>query len=909
MKDNYNQDVRRGYNRLDDIFSRARKYAELGYEVFPLVPDKKEPITQNGCNDATTDQEQINRWIEEFPDANIGIKAGSDVLILDIDNKDGKNGSLDLAEIEKELGSLSDCPKTETPTGGNHLYFKHPGVEVKGQAGVEWKGRKTGIDIRVGNQYVVAPTSIHPDTRTKYLWGNKLVPKNELPGLPQAWIDHFLPLRDKVVPKAKPANNLSATIVETPRTVFPLVLNGEVEHKAVKYLDTCPKAMQGRSGHNTLCSVARALVRGFALGPQRAADIAWEYYNLYCFPFWTEGERKDFDRKFFEAAKWNCPKSDGWLLNDTEGSAKLEWVPFPVDEFPTSMKNYIVESAKSLNVDPAYIGVFTLSVVASMIGSGFRIQLKPGWREPSIINTALVASSGSGKSPGMDAANEPLHIIQNNADKKFMEAEADYERELTIYKAKLKKWNEGLGKNPSSTPPVKPISPVPKAYIADDTTPEALIEILSENPFGVCMPKDELSGWLGGIGAYGKGKDTKELAFWLAVHGCRSHRVNRKGSGGTKKFIFASTPAVSICGGIQPGMLLKILTENKHFFDSGFMARILFAMPPDQSQRWTYDVVSDKTKKQYRNLIKGILSWRSSTDGNSLNPEEPDIITLSESAELQFADLCDANGEEREQMESDTQKAFFPKLTGYAARIALVFHLVKWWDNETVDYDTVDGETMESAIQLSHWFKREALRINEAMRGEAPQVDLEAAAIIRVIRRKGKLTAADIARYVRTYHVKGGSEKAKIKMVAMVQNGQLVADDREANNGAMVKEFSLSDAVYANNVYAIPEFTENGIDGVDNGVDADFDAKPNENKELENGVDGVDGFRHVEWYHALPEEVEKRLLEAGLAEEPDISLPDEVEIWLLGAAMAEESVQMLSEKAEAIWSAAASEPV
>ena len=378
------------------------------------------------------------------------------------------------------------------------------------------------------------------------------------------------------------------------------------------------------------------------------------------------------------------------------------------------------------------------------------------------------------------------------------------------------------------------------------------------------MPKDELSAWLGGLGAYGKGKDTKELAFWLASHGCRSHRVNRKGGGGMKKVIFAATPAVSVCGGIQPGMLRKILTENKHFFDSGFIARILFAMPPDQSQRWTYDVVSDNTRNQYRELINGIRSWRFGNNANSLNPEEPDIITLSKSAEMMFADLCNANGEEREQMESDAQKAFFPKLTGYAARIALVFQLVKWWKNDTADYNIVDGETMESAIQLSQWFKREALRINEAIRGETAQVDLEASEILRVIRQKGEATVREIVQSGQAFRGEGGTERATVKVDTMVQKGLLIAEVRKAGNGVMVKYYSLPNADYAN---AIPNFLEDDVVGVDGSEDETFETAKTE---------------ATVW--DLPDEVEEWLaemaLEMALVEEPVVSLPDEVEAWL-----------------------------
>jgi len=73
-------------NGSNNIFSHALDYAELEYEVFLLAPGLKIPATKNGCKDATTDIEQIERWFKQTPDANIGIKAGTDVLIIDIDN-------------------------------------------------------------------------------------------------------------------------------------------------------------------------------------------------------------------------------------------------------------------------------------------------------------------------------------------------------------------------------------------------------------------------------------------------------------------------------------------------------------------------------------------------------------------------------------------------------------------------------------------------------------------------------------------------------------------------------------------------------------------------------------------------------------------------------------------------------
>ena len=253
----------------------APQYADLGYEVLAVRPKAKRPIPKNGCSAATTEETQIIQWTEQYPNANIGIKAGDSILIIDVDNKKDKTGVNDILEIIKDLGPLPKRPTVETPTGGCHLYFKHPGIGIKAQAGVKWKGQPTGIDIRVGNSYVVAPPSIHPEGG-EYKWSedNPLVPIENLPELPQSWIEGFLPLRDAPA-ENKPIKSDTTTTPEPPSGVFPLVVENVIERKAIKYLETCPRAVQGKNGHNTLLSIAIALVQGFKLVsvPRSASSV------------------------------------------------------------------------------------------------------------------------------------------------------------------------------------------------------------------------------------------------------------------------------------------------------------------------------------------------------------------------------------------------------------------------------------------------------------------------------------------------------------------------------------------------------------------------------------------------------------------------------------------------------------
>lgn len=84
---------------LESMLDAALNYARQGFPVLPLARDKKIPLTSRGFYDATTDSEKIGEWWRLYPSANVGLVVGeeSNVLVLDVDNKGGKNGCLSVS--------------------------------------------------------------------------------------------------------------------------------------------------------------------------------------------------------------------------------------------------------------------------------------------------------------------------------------------------------------------------------------------------------------------------------------------------------------------------------------------------------------------------------------------------------------------------------------------------------------------------------------------------------------------------------------------------------------------------------------------------------------------------------------------------------------------------------------------
>lgn len=187
------------------LLGYALAYAKLGFRVFPLWPLKKEPrIKGNWRTEATANADTIRSWWGMWPDANIGLVSGEAFLVLDIDNKNGKDGAASLAAlIEKHGGEWPIHPTTVKTPHGNHIYFSN----VKG-VGVSAGQLGPGIDVRGEGGYVVAPPSATLDG--DYQWNEQ----GEA-SLPPQWLIDLIAVKRKMIDaSASPAQEQGLPKVE-----------------------------------------------------------------------------------------------------------------------------------------------------------------------------------------------------------------------------------------------------------------------------------------------------------------------------------------------------------------------------------------------------------------------------------------------------------------------------------------------------------------------------------------------------------------------------------------------------------------------------------------------------------------------------------------------------------------------
>jgi hypothetical protein len=158
----------------------AELYATMGLKVFPChtmtdgvcscgkvdcTSPAKHPRTRNGCKDASRDLEQVRKWWEAYPAANIGLATGTDsgVWVLDLD---GPEGCAALAELERKHGKLPETAVSKTAKGEHYFFRVEDGTSIRNSVRV-----LPEIDTRGDGGYVIVPQSTH-STGVEYLWAS-----------------------------------------------------------------------------------------------------------------------------------------------------------------------------------------------------------------------------------------------------------------------------------------------------------------------------------------------------------------------------------------------------------------------------------------------------------------------------------------------------------------------------------------------------------------------------------------------------------------------------------------------------------------------------------------------------------------------------------------------------------------
>ncbi|MBG1259640.1 DUF3987 domain-containing protein [Nostoc commune] len=356
--------------------------------------------------------------------------------------------------------------------------------------------------------------------------------------------------------------------------------------------------------------------------------------------------------------------------------ALMDWDNTQIDWeaiLPAPLARDLVHDGDMLNVDPVVIWQPLMATTASLGGS--KINLSMGSRKiPSVLWSAIVLESGGGKSRADSLVVEPLRKMQG-------EAMTRYEEEYKKYQQELKSWEKEHEKEEEM-----PVSPILRKLMFEVATIQAVLKRSAENKgHGSLWSRDELAGLFNSLGQFSKGEDESMqilLKLWDGS-GVSVDRVSLADS------YFAESTAISITGGIQPGVFRRIFSDADD--SNGTQARILFAVPKARRQRYTEGFLhlSERLPLLYK--------WLDELPETSvqLNPE----------AKAYYKKIVDVLGYQIEETINPAIRTWMSKLPTQILRIALNLHLIEQFYSPSKNIKVLTKETLERAVKLGQYYR------------------------------------------------------------------------------------------------------------------------------------------------------------------------------------------------------------
>jgi hypothetical protein len=342
------------------------------------------------------------------------------------------------------------------------------------------------------------------------------------------------------------------------------------------------------------------------------------------------------------------------------------------DVFSPPWAAWIAQAAEAKGAPPDYVGAAVLATVSSLIGNARWPSPWSGWKEPPLLWCIIIGQPSAGKSPGLDAALDPLRAVERRT-REAMQPEIDaWKTDAEMHELALSVWRDAFKKAAKSgtEPPPPPActllpEPVAPRLGLNDVTTERAAVILEKQPRGALQIRDELAGWLGNMERYSGGGSDR--AFWLEAYGGRPWTVERMG----RDPVHVPRLALGVLGGIQPDRLATLLMKGAD--DDGLLARLMPVWPDPAPIARPRAGVDDAFAEV---AFERLLSLAMVQDDGDVRPVVVPFDQAAQDMLHEWREQCRAWEGEAEGL----LLSYIGKLPGVAVRLSAVLAFLDWAD-------------------------------------------------------------------------------------------------------------------------------------------------------------------------------------------------------------------------------------
>lgn len=360
------------------------------------------------------------------------------------------------------------------------------------------------------------------------------------------------------------------------------------------------------------------------------------------------------------------------------------------DMIPQAERAWIEDASERLQVPPEMIA--TPAVVSQGAVIGRQVGILPKQRDDWLVVCnawgAIVGRPGIMKSPAVHEGTRYVSRLAAEAAERFKKDKKKAETDVAVINLKIEELRrratrrdgdpEGERKNLEELFEAKRNAvAVERRYVTSDATIEKIGELLNENPRGILMKRDELTGWLRMLDR--AGREGEREFFLEAWNGVGSYPVDRIGRG----TLHVRSLTLSIFGTIQPGKLRTYIADavQKGSGDDGLLQRFQLLVWPDVKEdfenvdRWPRKEARDKVFDIFKSLDRLKPKELAASEDDSEIP----AMRFTPEAQEMFDEWRTALEKRLRSPALETTPAYESHVAKYRSlmpSLALIFHLV-----------------------------------------------------------------------------------------------------------------------------------------------------------------------------------------------------------------------------------------
>lgn len=398
-----------------------------------------------------------------------------------------------------------------------------------------------------------------------------------------------------------------------------------------------------------------------------------------------------------QRSRVNGDSVEAWPKPEPLGNDLLPVPTFDTEMLPQVFGVHVADIAERMQVPLDLPAVCAVAALAGVVNRRAMIQPKradAGWVVTPNIWSAIVAPPGQMKTNVLGTYTAFLSGIETHwliEHASELEDFQQWEREREL---RERAWQQHYvaGLKSGKPLPIRPdetrVKPSRRRLIANDPTVEALHSILAENPAGLLLVRDELSGWLATLDKPGREGDRQ--FFLESWNGDKPYTIDRIGRG----TVYVPALCLSAVGGIQPGRLRQYLVETIKDGpgNDGLFQRLQLIVCPDFPKSWSLvdrDVNTAAAGRVAR--VYGRLA--------QISADDPLRLKFSDDAqELFYSCLPELEGKVRGGELHQALVAHLSKYRSLMPSLALLFELA-----DAEDPNLIDCISLSHAAQAASW--------------------------------------------------------------------------------------------------------------------------------------------------------------------------------------------------------------